>query len=254
MLRVEGCSKHFGGLKAVNNVEFNVKKGEIKSLIGPNGAGKTTLFNVIAGALPLTSGTIYFEETKMNGMKSHQVAKHGIIRTFQNIKLFSNLHFTVRENLLVGSDLQLKSGFLAGGLRTPKSRKEEKAAEEKACRIAQMVGLEEWLNRPVSELTSGFQRLLELGRALMAEPKLLLLDEPAAGLNDSETQQLIQVLSKIREMGVTILLVEHHMGLVMTVSDSIVVMNNGIKIAEGNAEEIQNNRNVIEAYIGEDEI
>lgn len=253
MLEVKEINKSFGGLKAVNNVSFSVKKGEIKTLIGPNGAGKTTMFNLIAGNLPPTSGNVAFKSEVITGLKPYKIARKGIIRTFQNINLFQHDDFTVLDNLLVGYDLQLKTSMLAGGVAFVRTRREEKDACRKANEIAELIGLSEWLNRPVSELTTGLMRLLELGRALMANPKLLLLDEPAAGLNDSETKQLVQVLYNIRDMGYTLLLVEHHMELVMDVSDSIVVMNNGQKIAEGNAQEISNHPEVIKAYLGEDD-
>jgi branched-chain amino acid transport system ATP-binding protein len=190
----------------------------------------------------------------ITGLKPHKIAHHGIIRTFQGVKMFDCNGFTVLENLLVGYDKRFQSGFIRNSLRSFRSRIEEKEAVEEAHRVSEQIGLSKWLHAPASELPCGYQRLLELARALMAKPKLLLLDEPAAGLNDSETKNLVGVLREIRQMGITILLVEHHMGLVMEVSDDIVVMNNGKKIAQGGPEEINRNDDVIHAYMGEEDL
>ncbi|MGG1596506.1 ABC transporter ATP-binding protein [Paenibacillus naphthalenovorans] len=254
MLQVQKISKMFGGLKAVDQVSFDIKKGSIKALIGPNGAGKTTMFNIISGNFAPTEGQVIFEDRAITGRKPHQIAHYGIIRTFQGVKMFDSNGFTVLDNLLVGYDKRFQAGMLRSSIRSMISRKEEQEALEEAHRVGGQIGLSDWLHAPASELPCGYQRLLELARALMAKPRLLLLDEPAAGLNDSETKRLVGVLREIRQMGITILLVEHHMGLVMEVSDDIVVMNNGKKIAEGSPEDINRNRDVIQAYMGEEDI
>jgi len=249
LLRLIQLGKRFGGLQAVNEVGFSLKEGVIKAVIGPNGAGKTTLFNLISGALAPTSGEIRFQGRAIQGLKPYRIAALGIARTFQNIKMFAGM--TALENVMVGRHVQSGAGFIASMLRTPRCRREEVAIREKALELLDFLGIADCADSEATSLSFGQQRAVELARALALEPKLLLLDEPAAGLNIYETAEVGRLIARIRDLGVTILLVEHDMSLVMDISEEIVVLSFGEKIAEGPPTEIQNNPEVIKVYLGE---
>ncbi|MCL6589944.1 MAG: ABC transporter ATP-binding protein [Firmicutes bacterium] len=250
LLSIANVSKHFGGISALNHVSFNIEPGQIKGLIGPNGAGKTTLFNLITGVYLLSGGTITFENHNLATYPTYKIARLGITRTFQTVRLFPNL--TVLENVMTGSHQLLKAGFLASALNLPFMAREEAGCRRRSQELLEFVGLEKYAARPADSLVFGQQRLLEIARALAAKPKLLLLDEPAAGLSAPERAALVRLIKAIREMGTTILLVEHDMDVVMKVCESIVVLEFGSKIAEGGPDAIQNNPQVIAAYLGEE--
>lgn len=225
---MQNVVKRFGGLTAVSNMSFQVEKGEIFGVIGPNGAGKTTIFNLITGVYPVSEGNILFDGQSISGKKPYQIINGGIARTFQNIRLFTGM--TVLENILVGQHDHLKSGFFASVIHTSVQKKEEKEAREEAMELLRFVGLEQDAGRPATELPYGKQRKLEIARALAAHPKLILLDEPAAGMNDSETAALTELIRGIRETyKTTIILIEHDMHLVMTLCDRLIVVNFGEK-------------------------
>jgi branched-chain amino acid transport system ATP-binding protein len=251
LLSVRGISKRFGGLQAVNDLSFDIATGSIKALIGPNGAGKTTIFNLISGFLPPDSGEIVFGETEIHRMSSCEVATRGMVRTFQHIRLFPKM--TVLENIMVGRHVHSRAGFLAGMLNLPYTWGEERRIREKSFEIMEMLGIVDHAGSEAISLAYGQQRVVEIGRALACEPKLLLLDEPAAGLNMRETNGMGELISRIRDMGVTVLLVEHDMSLVMKISDEIVVVSYGEKIAEDRPLAIQKNPDVIRVYLGDDE-
>ena len=248
LLTVKGLAKYFGGLKAVDGVGIEVRRGEIQALIGPNGSGKTTILNMLSGLYVPTGGAILLEGTTITGRKPHVIAAHGVSRTFQNIRLFGEL--TVLDNVLIGQHGRSKAGFISSVLQPSSQRAEEAAMRGKALEMLEFVGLRGREFARANSLPYGQQRLLELARALASDPKLLLLDEPAAGLNAAETETLVELLLQIRDQGITILLVEHDMSLVMNVSDHITVLNFGKKIAEGSAEAIEKNQEVIDAYLG----
>ncbi|MFN4245217.1 MAG: ABC transporter ATP-binding protein [Brevinematia bacterium] len=254
ILDVQNISKHFGGIKAVNNFSFSVERGSIVALIGPNGAGKTTVFNLISGFYKPDEGRIIFDGRDITNMKVYECARVGIARTFQNIRLFYNM--TVLENVMVGRHIRSKSGlrsFFDAVFRTKDFVLVERDIELKAVEYIKMLGLENYINSLAKNLPYGVQRRLEIARALATEPKLLLLDEPTAGMNYKEVNEIMEIISKIRDMGVTVLLIEHQMMLVMGISDKIVVLDHGEKIAEGKPEEIKNNQKVIDAYLGVEE-
>lgn len=234
---------------AIWDFSFKVMHGQIKSIIGPNGAGKTTLFNIITGIFSSTGGTVQFKGKKINGERPHRIAKMGISRTFQTVDLFGNM--TVLENVMVGRHVRTRMGLLRSGLRLPGVKNEEWCILEKAQERLNMVGLSRKANESASSLPLGEQKLVEVARALATDPQLILLDEPAAGLNETEMIRMAEIIRKIREQGVTVLLVEHHMDLVMGISDEIAVLNYGTKIAEGTPEEIKKDQKVIDAYLGE---
>ncbi|MFI5338356.1 MAG: ATP-binding cassette domain-containing protein [Candidatus Methylomirabilales bacterium] len=248
MLTVKGLAKYFGGLKAVDGVDMEVRRGEIQALIGPNGSGKTTILNMLSGLYVPTAGEIVLDGTPVTGKKPHLITAHGVARTFQNIRLFGEL--TVLDNVMIGQHSRSKAGLIPSVLQPASQQAEEAAMRMKALDMLEFVGLRGKEFAEAKSLPYGRQRVLELARALVSDPKLLLLDEPAAGLNAAETEALLDLLFHIQDQGITILLVEHDMSLVMNVSDHITVLNFGKKIAEGSAEAIEKNQEVIDAYLG----
>ena len=249
LLAVAELHKKFGGLHAVNAVSFGVDAGSIKAVIGPNGAGKTTLFNLITGALKASAGQVQFKGSDILGRKPHQIAACGIARTFQNIKLFHDM--TALENVMVGRHLRSRAGFMAAMFSMPWTRREEQAIREKSLELLALLEIEDYADVDATRLAFGQQRAVEFARALALEPELLLLDEPAAGLNIHETAEVGRLITRIRGLGITVLLVEHDMSLVMDISDEIVVLSFGEKIAEGVPAAIQNNSEVIRVYLGD---
>jgi branched-chain amino acid transport system ATP-binding protein len=252
-LRVVEVSKAFAGLQALDRVSFEVSAGRIKSLIGPNGAGKTTLLNVINGLLVPDSGEVRYQGERLTGMKTDRIARRGISRTFQLIRLFTVNEATVLDNVLLGAHQSLRPTILGALLFGARTARQEKQAREKAEELLRFVGLEETAAMMPGALSFGNQRLLELARSLMSDPKLLLLDEPASGLNDAEVERFMKLLTTLRSQGKTILLVEHNMKLVMNISDDILVLNFGRRLAEGNPAAISCNPEVIKAYLGSEE-
>jgi branched-chain amino acid transport system ATP-binding protein len=249
LLEIDDLCKEFGGLLAIANLSFAVGSGLIKSIIGPNGAGKTTLFKMITGILDPTSGEIHFNGQSTRGLKPYQVSALGISSTFQTVELFSEM--TVLENVMVGRHVRTRSELFAAGFRLRKMRQEERQIRDSALEYLKFSGLVEKKDMKADNLSLGEQKLLEIARALATEPQLLLLDEPAGGLNDRETEHLSERICAIRDKGMTVLLVEHDMNLVMNISDEIVVINYGQKIAEGPPHAIKDNQDVVDAYLGE---
>jgi len=248
ILRVENLLKRFGGLVALNHVSFEVAPKTISAIIGPNGAGKTTALNIISGIYPPTSGRIVFKGKGISSLKPHQIAYQGITRTFQNLQVFRNM--TVLENVMVGLHSKTGSEFTSCLLHLPRLIREERIVKEEAFRVLAFLHLEDKADLISSSLPYGDQKRVEIARALAASPGLILMDEPVAGLNLKETEEMSELILKIKETGITILLVEHDMNLVMAISDEITVLNYGEKIAQGNPAEIQMDERVTQAYLG----
>ncbi|HWI50483.1 MAG TPA: ABC transporter ATP-binding protein [Rummeliibacillus sp.] len=251
VLKIQNVSKNFGGISALTDVSFSIKEGEIYGLIGPNGAGKTTMFNLITNIFSPTSGEITFNEENITGIKPHKITEKGICRTYQNIRLFTQM--SALENVMVGGHCRSRSGVMRGVFRTKLQRKEEQELKQKAEGLLELVGLKEFKDVLAENLAYGQQRRLEIARALASDPKLLLLDEPAAGMNEKETDSLFDLIKKVQARGITVLIIEHDMPLIMKICDRITVLNFGKKLAEGTPIEIQNNEAVIEAYLGKEE-
>ena len=251
LLEVQNIGKRFGGLQAVKDVSFTVRQGMIKAVIGPNGAGKTTLFNLVSGFLAPDTGRVLFRDRPIHGRGPHEIAGLGLSRTFQHIKLFS--HMTALENVMVGRHVRSRAGFVAGMLNLPWTRREGREVRDRALEVMDFLGIAAFADRPATSLSYGQQRTIELARALASEPALLLLDEPAAGLNMRETMDMAKLIEKIRDRGVTVLIVEHDMQLVMNISDEIVVLSYGEKIADDRPLAVQKDAHVIRVYLGEDD-
>jgi branched-chain amino acid transport system ATP-binding protein len=250
MLKLSGIGKRFGGLTALEGISFSVAKGSITGIIGPNGAGKTTLFNVATGIYPPSEGAVLLEGKEISALPPERRARLGLVRTFQNIELFGKM--TVLENVMVGLHTQSSSGLFSCAFRMPWQMSEERRIRDKAKEWLAFAGIAELEDVEAGTLSFGKGRLLEIARAMALEPKLLLMDEPAAGLNSRETAELAELIKRIRDLGVTVALVEHDMDLVMDICDALVVLNLGTMLAEGTPREIQDNQAVVTAYLGEE--
>jgi len=251
MLELKGITQIFGGVTALDDVSFSIHANQVTGVIGPNGAGKTTLFNIVTGIYQQTSGQVIFEGKDISGIPVERLAAKGMVRTFQNIELFGQM--TVLENVMVGLHSRSKSGLFACSFKAPWAIKEERRIREEAHEWLRFVGIEQLAEVQAANLPFGKGRMLEIARAMACRPRMILMDEPAAGLNSQETVGLAELIRKIRDLGVTVVLVEHDMELVMDICDRIVVLNLGRKLAEGTPREIQDNHEVIAAYLGDDE-
>ena len=248
ILEVKDLRKEFGGLIAVNDVSFQVQEGQIRAIIGPNGAGTTTMYNLISKFYDLTSGEIYYKQERIDRLPPYRMAEMGIGRTFQSLQIMDNM--TVLENVMVGCHCKARHGIIGSAFRLPRFKREEEDVLRRAMEKLAFVGLESKASRSASGLSFGEQRMVEFARALACDPYLLMLDEPASGLNIPEMEKMAELIHKIRDEGVTVMLIEHDMGLVMNISDMVTVLNYGEKIAEGTPREVQNNEDVIAAYLG----
>ena len=251
ILETKGIGIHFGGLRAVDNVSFTAEKGEITAIIGPNGAGKTTLFNLIVGFYKPTEGRMFFEGKDITDVKTFRRTDMGLTRTFQNINLFKDL--SVMDNVLVGLHSKTKCDPISAMLTLPNQRREEKKSREQVMETLAFLGLDHVANEKAGSLSYGMQKNLEIARAMVSHPKVILLDEPASGLNTSDLDSLSKRVVSIRDSGITVVLIEHKMDVVMTISDKIIVLNFGKKIADGTPEEVSHDQGVIEAYLGKDD-
>lgn len=252
LLEIKGLTKQFGGVTAVSDVSFEVGKGEIVAVIGPNGAGKTTLFNMISCFLPPTKGEVFYKSKRLTGQRISRLAEQGISRTFQNLQIFKNM--TVLENVMMGAHVKLKTNVINSAFRLPRIKKDENLAYELALKAIKLVELEGLLFEKAGQLSYGLQKQLEFARAICYEPEFIMLDEPMAGLNDSETNRMAGYIQALKEKGHSFLFVEHKMATIMELADRIVVIDFGKKIAEGTPEEIQKNEKVIAAYLGEEAV
>lgn len=250
ILQVNGLTKKFGGVTAVNDVSFEIGEGEIVAVIGPNGAGKTTLFNMISSYIQPTEGEVFFKGNKLTGKKIFELAHLGISRTFQNLQIFSDM--TVLENVMMGTSVKLKTNVFSAGFRLPAVKKDEEFAYKAAVEVLTMMDMKNLLHEQAGQLSYGLQKKLEFARAIVYKPQLIMLDEPMAGLNDAETNTMAGYISDLKEKGHSFLFVEHKMATIMKLADKIVVLDFGTKIAEGTPIEIQKNEKVISAYLGEE--